>query len=113
MILSAILLFTLAAAMGLMLAVMGARHQRSYLKPGLAHAGVAILAFILLGIQIFRGPTNMLYNSAALLFALALSGGLVLLALRDADKPQPMVVVAIHAVIALAGLALLALGYAR
>ncbi len=78
MILSAILLFMRAAIMGGVLAVVGMRHQRSYLKPGLGHASVALLAFILLGIGIFRGPTNMLYNSAALLFALALSGGLVL-----------------------------------
>jgi len=110
MILSAILLFTLAAVMGGVLAVMGMRHYRSYLKPGLGHASVALLAFILLCIQIFRGPTNMLYNSAALLFALALSGGVVLLALHEDNKPQPMVVVGIHAVMALMGLALLALG---
>ncbi len=96
--------------MGGVLAVVGMRHQRSYLKPGLGHASVALLAFILLGIGIFRGPTNMLYNSAALLFALALSGGLVLLTLHEGNKPQPMAVVGIHAVIALA---LLARGYSR
>jgi len=113
MILPAILLFILATVMGLSLVVMGVRYHRGSLALGLAHASVALLAFILLGVQIFRGPVNMLYNSAALLFGLALSGGVVLLALHEGNKPPPMVIVTIHAVIALGGLLLLVLGYSK
>jgi hypothetical protein len=79
---------------------------------GLGHGGVASLALILLVIQIFREPANnILYNSAAFLFVLTLTGGLFLLALREERKPPPMVIVGLHAFIALTALALLIKGY--
>jgi len=111
MVIAALLLFTLAAAVGLSLAVMGVRNQRSYLAPGLGHAGIAIVALGLLTAQIFRGPVNMPYNNAAVLFLLTLVGGVVLLALHEDRKPPSMVVVGIHAAMALAALALLLVGY--
>jgi hypothetical protein len=85
MILAAILLFCLAALLGMWLVVLGVRYRRGSLALAAAHAGVALLALGLLGRQIFGGPVNMLYNNAALLFVLALFGGLVLLALRIPD----------------------------
>lgn len=57
------------------------------------------------------------HNEAALLFVLALSGGLVLLALRMGNRehrsPPPMMGVSIHAAMALSALLLLMLGYAH
>jgi len=115
MILAAIVLFCLASGLGLWLVVLGVRYRRGSRALATAHAGVALLGLILLGRYIFTSPINMLYNNAALLFFLALSGGLVLLALRmgnpDQRAPPPMIGVSFHAVVALLALLLLVLGY--
>jgi hypothetical protein len=117
MILAAIVLFCLAAVLGLWLVVLGVRYRRG--SPALAagHAGVALLGLGLLGRQIFGGPVHMLYNDAALLFVLTLFGGLVLLALRMSTRehrtPPPMFVVSLHAVMAMTALLLLVVGYTR
>jgi hypothetical protein len=115
MILAAILLFCLAAVLGMWLVVLGVRYRRGSLALAAAHAGVALLGLGLLGRQIFGGPVNMLYNNAALLFVLALFGGLVLLALRMSERehrtPPPMFVVSLHAVMAMTALLLLVVGY--
>jgi len=112
MILSAIILFSLAALLGVYIIFIGLRYQRGSLAIGLGHAGLGILGLVLLVVAIFRTPAHhLLYNNAALLFVLTLAGGLVLLALREGRKPPPMVVVAIHAVIAIFALYLLVKGY--
>ncbi|MBI1285242.1 MAG: hypothetical protein GC183_13055 [Thiobacillus sp.] len=115
MILAAIVLFCLAAGLGLRLVVLGVRHRRGSRALAAAHAGVALLGLGLLGRHIFSSPVHMLYNDAALLFVLALFGGLVLLAVRMGDRehrsPPPMIGVGLHAAMALAALLLLVLGY--
>jgi hypothetical protein len=115
MILAAIALFCLAAGLGLWLVVLGVRYRRSSRALAAGHAGVALLGLGLLGRQIFSGPLHMLYNDAALLFVLALCGGLVLLALRISNRehrsPPPMMGVSLHAAMALSALLLLVLGY--
>jgi hypothetical protein len=111
MVFAAILLFSLAAAFGLSLAVMGVRYRWSSLALGLGHASIALLALGLLAVQIFRGPVHLLYNDAAMLFILVLTGGVVLLALREGRKPPPMVVVGVHGAMALVALAVLVVGY--
>ncbi|HKK04774.1 MAG TPA: hypothetical protein VKA50_02900 [Gammaproteobacteria bacterium] len=113
MVFLSILLFGLAALFGLGLVVMGVRYHRGSLTLGLGHAGIAMLALIVLAVHIFTTRINMLYDNAALLFVLTLGGGVVLLALRDGRKSPPMVVVGIHALMALAGLAVLVVGYVR
>lgn len=117
MILAAIVLFCLAAVLGLWLVVLGVRYRRGSLVLAAGHAGVALLGLGLLGWQIFRGPVHMLYNDAALLFVLTLFGGLVLLALRMSKRehrtPPPMFVVSLHAVMAMTALLLLVVGYTR
>ena len=113
MILTAIILFTIAITIGLLLVVLGVRYHRNSAKGGLLHAGIAITALGFLGTQIINGPTNKFNNAAALLMLLALTGGLMLFALREQDSPPPMVVVGIHAIMALSGLLLLVLGYQR
>jgi hypothetical protein len=115
MILAAIVLFCLAAVLGLWLVVLGVRYRRGSRALAAGHAGVALLGLTLLGRQIFGGPVHILYNDAALLFVLALCGGLVLLALRISNRehrsPPPMMGVGLHAVMALSALLLLVLGY--
>ena len=115
MILAAIVLFCLAALLGLWLVVLGVRYRRGSRALAAGHAGVALLGLILLGRHIFSSPIHMLYNDAALLFVLALFGGLVLLALRmgshEHRSPPPMVGVSLHAAMAVTALLLLVLGY--
>jgi hypothetical protein len=115
MILATIVLFCLAAVLGLWLLVLGVRYRRSSPALATAHVGVALLGLGLLGNEIFDGPVHMLYNTAALLFVLALFGGLVLLALRISERehrtPPPMFVVSLHAVMAITALLLLVVGY--
>lgn len=115
MILAAIVLFCLAAVLGLWLVVLGVRYRRGSRALAAGHAGVALLGLILLGRHIFSSPIHVLYNDAALLFILALFGGLVLLALRMGNhehrSPPPMIGVSLHAAMALSALLLLVLGY--
>ena len=117
MILAAIILFCLAAMLGLWLVVLGVRYRRGSRALAAGHAGVALLGLILLGRHIFSSPIQVLYNDAALLFILALLGGLVLLALRMGNhehrSPPPMIGVSLHAAMALSALLLLVLGYAH
>jgi len=115
MILAAIVLFCLAALLGLWLVVLGVRYRRGSRALAAGHAGVALLGLVLLGRHVFSSPVHMLYNDAALLFVLALSGGLVLLALRMGNRehrsPPPMIGVSLHAAMALSALLLLVWGY--
>ena len=115
MILAAIVLFCLASVLGLWLVILGMRYRRGSLVLAAGHAGVALLGLGLLGNQIFAGPVHKLYNVAALLFVLALFGGLILLVLRISTReyrtPPPMFVVSLHAVMAMIALLLLLLGY--
>lgn len=117
MILAAIVLFCLAVALGLYLVVLGVRHRRGSRGLAAVHAGFALLGLVLLGMQVFSGPINFLFNSAALLFVLALSGGLVLLAVRIGTRehrsPPSMFGVSLHAAMGLLALLLLVLGYVR
>jgi hypothetical protein len=117
MILAAIVLFCLAVLLGLWLVVLGMRYRRGSLVLAAGHAGVALLGLGLLGNQVFTGPVHKLYNVAALLFVLALFGGLILLLLRISTReyrtPPPMFVVSLHAVMAMIALLLLLLGYTQ
>jgi len=118
MMLVTIVLFCLAVLLGLWLVVLGLRYRRGSLVLALGHAGVALLGLGFLLKQVFGGgPIHILYNNAALLFVLALLGGLVLLAVRMSKRehrtPPPMFVVGLHAVMAMFALLLLVLGYAR
>ena len=114
MILFVILLFGLAVAFGIFLTYMGVRYQRGSMALGLTHAGIAVVALGMLTVQIFREATiHMLYNDAAIVFVLVMAGGLVLLALRNGKEPPPMVVVGLHAVMALVAYVLLVAGYVQ
>ncbi len=109
----AVLLLTLAAILGFSLVVLGVRYHRSSLKLGLSHAVVALTGVLFLAIQIYIGPTDKYNNIAALLFFLAITGGLMLFALREPDRAPPMMLVLIHATAALSGLFILIIGYLK
>lgn len=112
MIFYAIVLFSLAAVVGIFIVFLGVRYKKGSLVLGLGHAATGISGLVLLVTAIFREKaSHMLYNNAALLFVLVVAGGIVLLALREGRKPPPMVVVGIHAAVALFALYLLIRGY--
>lgn len=115
MILAALILFSLAAVLGVSLIVLGVRYRRSSMTLGAGHAATAVLGLVVLGWALFHSPVHMLYNDAALLLVFALLGGLLLLALRVQErgqrKPPPMVVVSLHAVMAVVGILVLLAGY--
>jgi hypothetical protein len=117
MILAAIALFSLTAVLGLLLIVLGVRYRRGSLPMAAGHVVAALIGLGVLFKVILGGPRNMLYNNAALLFVLTLIGALILLALRVSAReyrtPPPMFMVGLHAVLALAGLLLLVMGYTR
>ncbi len=113
MILSALVLFTLAATIGLYLIILGVRYHRNSRPLALSHAGVALLALGFLGSEIIIGPINKFNNGAALLLLLTLTGGIMLFALRERDRPPPMPLVAIHVLFAVVGLAVLFIGFQR
>lgn len=112
MIVYIIALFSLAVLVGLYMVFIGLRFRRGSLALGIGHAGIASLALVLLVVQLLRSPGHsMIYNDAALVFVMTLAGGIVLLALREGRKPPPMVVVGVHAVMALFALMLLVIAY--
>ena len=117
MIVAAITFFSLAVVLGLFLVILGVRYQRGSRRIAAAHAGVALLGIAFLGVRVFSGPIDFLYNSAALLFVLALAGGLMLLTLRlserDQHTPPSLIGVSLHAAMGLFALLLLVLGYLR
>ena len=117
MILAAIVVFCLAIALGLYLVFLGVRHRRGSRGLAAAHAAVAFLGLCLLGVRVFKGPIQFWYNSAAMLFVLALIGGLLMLVLRSGDQdkqgPPSMIGVSLHAAMGVSALLVLVLGYAR
>ncbi len=106
-----ILFLTAAVLVGFFLVIRGLRHHKSSLKLGLIHASLAIAGIALLLTQIVNGPIDKQNNIAALLLVLALVGGGMVFALREANKPPAMAVVTIHALMALAGLFVLVFKY--
>lgn len=113
MIFYASLLLATAAVLGLTMVFIGVLFHRSSFKLAMSHAAFALAGLAFLGTQIVQGPINKYNNGAALLLALALIGGGMLFALREKNKPPAMMLVLIHALMALAGLTVLILGYTR
>jgi hypothetical protein len=103
--------------MGVTLGLLVLRRQGSSLPLAIAPASLAVLGLVLLLRYIIDtpAPTPKMYNLAALLFIMALLGGLVLLALRVGRRefrtPAPMFVVVLHAILGVVALLLLAVGY--
>jgi len=109
----ALLGFIVAMTGGGVLAIRGLRRQRVSLPMGLAHGALALTAVGLLAGRVFNGPRVILFNSALLLFALAGVGGLLLFVFRLDKEAPPMVVIVLHALLAIAGLLLLITGVVR
>lgn len=108
---SAIGVLALAVLLGAALVMLALRRRRGSLPLALAHAVSAAGGLGLLLYALGTEPTHKLQNLAALLWGLALLGGLVLLALRltrrEFRTAPPLIAVALHAVLGILALLLL------
>ncbi len=105
--LTATALLLIAAGTGLYMVISALRKHRPLPKTGLAHAALALTGTVVLFAHIFTGPTDKLSNVAGLFLLLALTGGALVFALREQDRPPPMMGVAAHAIMGLTAILLL------
>ena len=108
-----LILFLLVASGGIGLALLEVRGRSLPLKLSTLHGTAALVLVFLLVLNDFDSPGNRLVNSATLILVLAALGGLFLFGYRLSRQKLPMPVVVLHGAFALAGLALLALGWWR
>lgn len=108
---AAVLLLSLAVLVGVSLVYEGLRYRRNQPVSRMAHGVMAISGVSLLIAHILQSETSKYNNFAALLFVLAITGGGLLFALREPGRAPSMPLVAIHAMLALTGFAVLLTGY--
>lgn len=105
----------LAVVMGLTLAVCYARGRRAPKVALWAHPVLAVLAVACLwaGAILWPGAKHYLFNSGTFVVTLAFLAGGLLFALRRAGNRAPMIVIGMHAAVALIGCAVLTAGLPR
>lgn len=108
--LAAATLLSLAAAGGLLLAVLQARGIRVPFPAGLAHAGLAVGGLTVLVAAVWRESQPAAVNAALLLFVIAFIGGVFNLLFRLQREPPPGFMIVLHGGIAIVALAVLWLG---
>lgn len=113
MLLALIGFFVLIALAGAVLATHELRGGKLPLPVGALHGIAALIAIVLLLIQVLHHPHNLLVNSATVLFVLTATGGLLLFMFRAMRQALPGFVVILHAGFALASIVLLSVGYLR
>ena len=107
LLLTAVLLIISAMAVGIYLVVLGVRRRIRSPGAGLVHAGLALTGVVVLLTQLFTGPADKLNNVAALFLLFAVMGGGMVFALHEEHMPPSMAAVVAHAIMGVAGLALL------
>lgn len=106
----ALAVLAVAATGGLILAVAVLRRRPFPASVGYLHGAVGLSGVVLLAIAVFASPRGMPINTALLMFALAVVGGLFVFLFRLQREPPPAFMVILHGGVALAGLALLLIG---
>ncbi|HEY1992101.1 MAG TPA: hypothetical protein VGH71_06525 [Gammaproteobacteria bacterium] len=102
-----LLLFLVVMLAGAGLAVVERRGRALPLKVSVTHGMLGVLAIVLLVMQALAHPGNHPLNLAIVVFMITALGGLLLFAFRASKQGLPLAVVLLHALIAVAGLALL------
>ena len=108
-----LLLFLVVMLGGAALAVLERRGRALPLKLSVFHGLLGLCAIVLLVLQAMAHPSNHPANLALLVFMIAALGGLLLFAFRASKQTLPLGVVLLHAAFAIAGLALLFIGWLR
>lgn len=109
-VLAAATLLSLAAAGGLLLAVLHARGRRVPLPAGMGHALVALVGLAVLAIAVWQASQPVAINAALLLFAIAFIGGAFNLLFRLRHERPPGFMIVLHGGTAIVALAVLWLG---
>jgi hypothetical protein len=108
-----LIFFMLIMVGGIGLAIRDRREPRLPLKLSVFHGLLGVAALVWLVMQAIAHPSVRPVNLAILVFLLTALGGLLLFAFRASKQRLPLAVVLLHAVFALAGLALLFAGWSR
>lgn len=106
----ALVLFLVAAVGGLVMALAIFRDRKPSLTLASAHGAAAALGLLLVAKVWLDGDATALVLAALALLAVAALGGFYLLSRHTRDRPHPKPVVALHAVLAVGGVAVLLLG---
>lgn len=113
MVWTALTVLAIAAAGGLTLAAAIVR-QRPFPAPiGYLHGAIGLSGVVLLAVAVFSHHQIMPVNTALVLFALTLVGGLFMLLFRLQREPTPGFMVVLHGIMALVALAVLLVGLSR
>lgn len=104
------LLFLVVMLAGAGLALLERRGRALPLKVSATHGVLGGLAIVLLVTQALAHPGNHPVNLAIVVFMITALGGLLLFAFRASKQTLPLGVVLLHALFAVAGLALLLVG---
>jgi len=108
-----LILFLVVAVGGAALALLESRGRAPALPVSALHGVLGITAIVLLVMQDLAHPDNKLVNTATLVFMLAAAGGLLLFAFRATRQKLPGAVVGLHALFALAALAVMVCGWLK
>jgi heme A synthase len=105
--------FILVMAGGVGFAIRDRYEPRLPLKLSVVHGLLGVTAIVLLVMFAVAHPGDRPVNLSILVFIFTALGGLVLFAFRASKQRLPLAVVVLHALFALAGLALLFAGWSR
>lgn len=108
MLVPSIILFVVAAGLGLFLAVTLFKNKETPKAVVLAHGGFGALGLVLLLLYTLQNPNRLLQIAVGLLVVAAV-GGFVLFANDLRKKPGPIFLVVVHAVAALVAVGLVLL----
>lgn len=105
MLITAIVLFVIAALLGLTVAVQLFRRRPTSKGVAVAHGLVAAAGLVVVLIEALRSPQRFL-TTAIVLLVIAALGGAVLFVNDLRAKPGPLALIVIHALVALAAVVL-------
>jgi hypothetical protein len=103
MLVSAIVIFALAALGGIVLAFMHLTKKSAPLGLACLHGALAVTGVILLLVGMSQGHTAKGVVIALVLFVVAALGGLVLITAHLRSRPLPAALIVVHALVAVAG----------
>src|SRR5262245_15156761 len=104
MLITAIMLFLIAAIFGLIILTAILKNQPTPKSIVFTHGPIAALALILVIIYSIRGHTEPLLITSIVLFILAALGGLTLFTIDMRNKPIPKLLAVIHPIVAVIAL---------
>jgi hypothetical protein len=109
MIYASIVLFAIAASVGIALALSYLQGKAVTLSRALVHGAFAATGLVVLLAYLILGPHPGMALASFIVFLVAALGGFVLFALHVQKRKLPMPVIAVHALVAVTGFVILLL----